>query len=138
MEITHKNRKGDTYYLHEGKTKIGNPKYFFSKKIKGKLPDKIPDGYEIYENIDAQVFLRKIQPKIIFDDEVAIVETFMKNCEHIPYWQVEIKKNTIIVYTSDDNEKDMINEYSNVFGGLFAPIQKDNHYASAFLSMGSR
>ena len=125
MEITYKNRKGDTYYLHEGKTKIGNPKYFFSKKISGKLIDRIPDGYEIYENIDAQVFLRKIQPKIIFDDEVNTVKSYLEKCTHIPHWQVEVKKNTIIVYTSDDNEKGIVNECSNVFGGLFSPIKKD-------------
>ena len=125
MEITHKNRKGDTYYLHEGKTKKGNPKYFFSKKIKGILPDGIPDGYEIYENIDAQVFLRKIQPKIITDEELNLVKSYLEKCKHIPHWQVEVKKDTIIVYTSDDNEKDMVNECSNVFGGLFSPIKKD-------------
>ena len=125
MEITYKNRKDDTYYLHEGKTKIGNPKYFFSKKIKGILPDRIPDGYEIYENIDAQVFLRKIQPKIITDEEVNTVKSHLEKCTHIPHWQVEVKKNTIIVYTSDDNEKSIVNECSNVFGGLFSPIKKD-------------
>ena len=107
MEITYKNRKDDTYYLHEGKTKIGNPKYFFSKKIKGKIIDKIPDGFEIYENIDALVFLRKIQPKIITDEEVNTVKSHLEKCTHIPHWQVEVKKNTIIVYTSDDYEKSL-------------------------------
>ena len=126
MEITHKNRKGDTYYLHEGKTKTGKPKHFFSKKIKGKLLDKIPDGYEIYENINAQVFLRKIQPKIITDEEVDLVKSYLEKCTHIPSWQVEVKKNTIIVYTSDDSEDHSDDEdFINVFGADLYALKKD-------------
>ena len=43
-------------------------------KSEGTLVDKVPDGFEIYENPNAQVFLRRIQPKIITDEEVALVE----------------------------------------------------------------
>ncbi|KKM87650.1 hypothetical protein LCGC14_1266760 [marine sediment metagenome] len=56
MLVTYINRKEDIYYLHKGKTKTGKPKYFFSKKRNGDLVEKIPDGYEIYENPNAQVF----------------------------------------------------------------------------------
>ena len=65
MVVTHVNRKRQTYFLHEGKTKTGKPKYFFSKESDGCLLDTIPDGYEIYENPNAQVFLRKAEPEII-------------------------------------------------------------------------
>ena len=30
MAIEHVNRRGDTYYLHEGRTRTGRPKFFFS------------------------------------------------------------------------------------------------------------
>jgi hypothetical protein len=70
MAIEHINRKGKTYYLHEGKTKTGKPKYFFSMKSEGNLVNKMPEGYEIYENPNAQVFLRKIQPQIVTPEEV--------------------------------------------------------------------
>ena len=58
MAIEYINRKGDTYYLHERKTKTGKPKYHFSMKKDGELVESIPHGYEIYENPNAQVFLR--------------------------------------------------------------------------------
>ena len=29
--LAYTNRKGDTYYLHGGKTKTGKPRYFFAK-----------------------------------------------------------------------------------------------------------
>ena len=56
MTITYTNRSLQTYYLHQGTTKTGKPKYFFSKKSEGNLVEQIPDGFEIYENPNAQVF----------------------------------------------------------------------------------
>ncbi|MEI8375624.1 MAG: hypothetical protein WCJ35_22615 [Planctomycetota bacterium] len=73
MSMKHVNRKRDTYFLHEGKTKTGKPKYFFSKESEGILLDTIPNGYEVYENPNAQVFLRKITPQVITNEEVQIV-----------------------------------------------------------------
>ena len=35
MAITYTNRKGKTYYLHEGVTKKGKPRYYFSLKDEG-------------------------------------------------------------------------------------------------------
>ena len=47
MPVTHVNRKGQTFYLHETKTKTGKPKYFFSMKADGPLVGSIPEGYEV-------------------------------------------------------------------------------------------
>ena len=37
MPVTHVNRKREAYFLHEGMTKAGKPKYFFSKDSAGEL-----------------------------------------------------------------------------------------------------
>lgn len=74
MTVTHTNRKGKTYYLHQGKTELGNPKYFFALRDEGDLVEVIPPGYEVYENPNGQVFLRRTQPQIITDEEVAVAE----------------------------------------------------------------
>ncbi|MGO8748660.1 MAG: hypothetical protein ACLQNE_22040 [Thermoguttaceae bacterium] len=63
MSVEHINRKRQTYFLHEEKTKTGKSTYFFSKDSKGDLLETIPEGYEIYEHPNAQVFLRKITPQ---------------------------------------------------------------------------
>src|SRR5215467_16163471 len=68
VPITHTNAKGKTYYLHQGTTKTGKPKYHFSMQSEGILAASIPAGFEIYENPNAQVFLRHIPPKIITDE----------------------------------------------------------------------
>lgn len=72
-------KRSKTYYLHEGKVKTGKPKYHFSMKKEGKLVKKIPDGYEIYEHpTNAQVFLRKKQPRVITDTERRLIDKYLK------------------------------------------------------------
>ena len=48
-----------------GNVKTGKPRYWFSTKAEGDLVDAMPEGHEIYENPDAQVFLRKIVPQLV-------------------------------------------------------------------------
>ncbi len=64
MAISHTNRKGEIYYLHEGKTSTGKPRYFFSKKTDGDLLETIPEGYEIHEKPSGKYsFLRSFAGK---------------------------------------------------------------------------
>jgi hypothetical protein len=103
MAVEYVNRKGDTYYLHEGKTKKGNPKYFFSKKKDGVLVESIPDGYEIYENPNAGVYLRRIQPKIFADKEISTVEKGVRKYSGLENFKVDVKKNAIVVFLPDQD-----------------------------------
>lgn len=105
MAIEYTNRRRKTYYLHQGTTKTGKPKYFFSLKAEGQLVDSMPDGYEIYENPNGQVFLQKIQPQIISKEELEIVKKGIKNLSAVDYYQVESKKDIIIVHIADQDTK---------------------------------
>lgn len=78
MTVTHTNRKGQTYCLHQGITKSGKPKYFFALRDQGNLVETVPQGYEIYENPNSQVFPRKIRPQIITYEEIASVKAGMR------------------------------------------------------------
>ncbi len=98
MVLTHTNRKGDTYYLHEGLTRKGNPKYFFSRQKDGKLLERIPEGYEIYENPNGLVFLRKAKPKIFSDEEIAIVENGIREHIDLEFCKIDVKGNAIIIF----------------------------------------
>ncbi|MEB3339163.1 MAG: hypothetical protein VKJ46_16960 [Leptolyngbyaceae bacterium] len=103
MAVEHINRKGQRYYLHEGKTKTGKPKYFFAMKSEGDLLDFIPEGYEIYENPNAQVFLRKIPAQIITPEEIAIVREGIRKHAKIDAFIVDVKDKHIVVYLCDQN-----------------------------------
>lgn len=103
MTIEYVNRKGRKHYLHQGKTKTGKPKYYFSMKSEGTLVDAIPDGYEIYENPNAQVFLRKILPQIISPEEIEIVREGVKQYAKLDLFIVDVKGKQIVVYLCDQN-----------------------------------
>jgi len=97
MVLTHTNRKGDTYYLHQGLTKRGNPKYSFSRKKDGKLLETIPNGYEIYENPNGLVYLRKARPKIFSDEEITSVERGIREYTDLEFYKIDVEGNMIII-----------------------------------------
>lgn len=116
MTVKYINRKGDTYYLHQGKTKTGKPKYFFSMKKDGILAKAVPDRYEIYENPNAQVFLRKIPPKIFTDEEISIVENGVKNLSKLRDFKIDIKNNQIIIFLPDQDRDSLKGIFSDFVG----------------------
>jgi hypothetical protein len=99
--IEYINRKGQTYYLHRSPTKTGRPKYFFSLKNEGVLVNTVPEGWEIYENPKAQVFLRKIRPKLITDEEINIVKKGLEKFCQLKYYLIEVKDNAIIIHIAE-------------------------------------
>ncbi len=101
MPVTHVNRKRDTYYLHAGTTKTGKPKYWFSKSAEGDLVEAIPEGYEVYENPDAQVFLRRIVPQLVTPFEIAIVENGLKRYAPGQNCLVDVQGEHIVVYHAE-------------------------------------
>jgi len=104
MPVTYKNRRGKTYYLHEGRTKTGKHKYHFSLKNKGEFVDEIPDGYEIYEHpATGGVFLRKKLPQLISDTEKHIVEKELKKIEGSRRYLSDIKRKAITIFESNQD-----------------------------------
>ncbi len=116
MSVQHINKRGQTFHLHQGCTRTGKPKYFFSMKGEGSLADQLPDGFEIYENPNARVFLRRIQPKIITDGEVALVEKGMRQFSQLQYYQIDVKKNAILVFEANQ-DVDALSEVLSSFPG---------------------
>ena len=103
MPITYTNAKEKTYYLYQGTTKTGKPKYYFSTKPEGTLATTIPEGFEIYENPNAQVFLRKIPPKLITDEERQVVEEGMRTSADVKDYKIDVKGKAIVIYTADQD-----------------------------------
>jgi hypothetical protein len=98
MPVKHVNRKRQTYFLREGKTKTGKPRYFFSRDGEGDVLDAIPEGYEIYESPNAQVFLRKKTPQVISPGEVRIVQAGLARFAMYQNCLVDVKREHIIVH----------------------------------------
>ena len=131
MAIEHINRKGQKYYLHQKPTKKGKLKYFFSMKCDGSLVDEVPEGYEIYENPNAQVFLRIARPRLITDIEMEIVKQGMKEYSHVSDYRLDVKKNIITVFTPDQDPEKMPSELGGRFGFAIQDISvftRNIHY----------
>ncbi|NEV61862.1 hypothetical protein [Thiorhodococcus minor] len=99
MTVKHTNAKGRVYFLHEGSTKTGKKRYFFSMVSEGSLCAEIPKGYEIYEHPNAQVFLRKVPKKIIRDEERDRVEEGLRIHSSVKASKIDVRKNVIRIYT---------------------------------------
>ena len=105
MSITHTNAKGKIYYLHQGTTKTGKSKYHFSMQSEGTLAETIPAGFEIYETPNAQVFLRRIPPKIITDEERQVVEDGMRKYASVQDYKIDVRGNAIMIHTAHQDSE---------------------------------
>lgn len=109
------NFRKDTYYISGKKTKTGKMTYICSLKEDNALAE-LPEGYEIYESPNAQVFCRKIQKKIITDAELQMVENFLKeHCKLSPV-KIDLKKDCIFIWTPDPDNQIMASDI-----GIFEP-----------------
>lgn len=98
MPVTHTNRKGVTYYLHQGTTKKGKTRYFFSKEPTGRTVEQVPDGYEITESVNGIVSLSKTWGRAITAGEVQTVADIVAGYRRLEKYRVAAKRNTIEVY----------------------------------------
>jgi hypothetical protein len=103
VPMTHTNAKGQIFSLYQGTTKTGKPRYYFAMQSEGTLATAIPTGYEIYENPNAQVFLRRIPPKIITDAERQVVEEGMRAYAEVKDYKVDVRGNALLIYTADQD-----------------------------------
>ena len=107
MAVQYTNQKGQVYFLHQGKTKTGKPKYYFSMKGGSELIETIPDRYEVYENANAQVFLIREQPKAITDDERLFIEEQVSKIRVNRNYRIDIKGKVITIYESNENTREL-------------------------------
>jgi len=105
VPITYTNAKGKTFYLHQGTTKTGKPKYHFSMQSEGILAASIPEGFEIYETPNAQVFLRRIPPKIISDEERQIVADGMRTYASVQDYKIDVRGNAIEIHIAHQDSE---------------------------------
>jgi len=105
MPITYTNAKGKIHYLHQGTTKTGKPKYHFSMQSEGILAASIPEGFEIYETPNAQVFLRRIPPKIISDEERQIVADGMRKYASVQDYKIDVRGNAIEIHIAHQDSE---------------------------------
>ena len=98
MPITYTNRKGRTYYLCQGVTKTGKPRYYFTAKAEGNAVDKVPEGYMIQESVNGIVSLAKDRPMLLLEGEIDAVKTAVQRHPKAKSYRVGVRFDRIEVY----------------------------------------
>ena len=98
--IAYKNRLGETYYLHEGTTKTGKPRYFVAKTRRESALASLPDGFELTESVNGVVSVRRIDttPSLVPNADVAVVRDALEGDKRLARYKVELRKNEIVVH----------------------------------------
>ncbi len=103
--MEYQNRHGDRYFVFQGRTKTGKPKYFASKKEssdKGELIESLPAGFEIFENPgNSTVTIRRCKKSRVIEAERELVERLVIELSAHSLVRTIIDGDQIIVYTPD-------------------------------------
>ncbi len=114
------NRKGDVYYVFQGVTKTGKPKYYVSLKAKsnaGVRIDSLPSDFELFESpTDARVSIQKRIPSDIYDNELQFVRERINLIVRSVKTRVVCEGRSIVIYESAS--PDEFKSMAAVFGGL--------------------
>lgn len=122
MQIEHVNRKGQKYYLHAGKTKTGKPRFWFALKKPLEPVEKVPDGFEIYEEPGvAQVMLRKVVASSIRPEERQILESALQQHLRANQFLIDTQGDSLVIYLADNGpaESQAISRIFGSTGGFF-------------------
>ncbi len=98
MPITYTSRKGLTYYLCQGLSKTGRPRYYFAREPKGEPLEQIPAGYKISESVNGVVSLVKDRPALILPSELEAVETELHRHPQGARYCAAVKHDRIEIY----------------------------------------
>src|SRR3989344_991640 len=91
------NRMGHQYFVHQGLTKTGKPKYFASQKCEGALA-KSPDGFVFGESINGIVTIQRPKPLMVSETDIDLVKQKVAEFQHLKHYRVEAKDKAILIY----------------------------------------
>lgn len=136
MCLEHVNRRGDRYYVLQGRTKTGKPKFYCSRKGEGNRVDQLPEGYEVYESpSNALVTVRRVRPSRILAAERDLVERLARELSAVPVI-VDMDGDSLIVYASNRSPAASTELFGRLFGAEVAAkadiggwIEAHSHYA---------
>ncbi|MFH1084509.1 MAG: hypothetical protein V1772_01925 [Chloroflexota bacterium] len=98
MPITYTTRRSRTYTLYQGTTKYGKPRYHFGIKSGDTPLEAIPAGYEIHETPNGVVTLRRVQPLLLTESEVALVRKALAARPRPHRFAMDVAKDCIAIY----------------------------------------
>jgi hypothetical protein len=100
--LTYTTRRGKTYYLHTGPKRGGGIQHYVSTDPDGPVAEAVPDGFEIHETPNGQVYLRKAKRALIRPDELALVNAELSKRQTSQHrYLAEVNGKEIIIHEGD-------------------------------------
>lgn len=116
MSLEYTNRFGDRYYVLQGRTKTGKPKYYCSRKADSARVERLPEGYEIHESPrNAVVTIRKVRQSRILPAERQLVERLAGELSAVPVI-VDVDGDKLVIYASEESPASAARRLERVFG----------------------
>ncbi|HZL38025.1 MAG TPA: hypothetical protein VFC78_22105 [Tepidisphaeraceae bacterium] len=120
MAYQHTNRRGDVYYI-QAKERGDKIAYSATRKPTGKLLDRVPEGYQVYEHpANAQIFVRKAKSTKILPTERQLLESSIRKLAKLEHFIVDTEADSLVVYLSDAEADAALNTMRSV-----APMTAD-------------
>ena len=124
METQYVNRRGDRYYVFQGKTKTGKPKYYASKREtsdQGVRVDSLPKEFEIFENpSNATVSVRRRKASRVLPAERDLVDGLALDLSAYSHVQTIIDGDRIVVFTPDTDPMEAAAAMRRILGSAVA------------------
>lgn len=97
--LAYKNRRGETYYLHQGVTKTGKARYFVAKTVGPGALATLPEGLEIVETANGVVSVRHVDTSAsaIPAEDVEAVRAFLAKHARLRAYAVEVRRGEILI-----------------------------------------
>src|SRR5437899_2799337 len=119
MPIEYVNRRGDRYYVLQGKTKTGKPRYYASRKPEGVGVEHMPDGYEIYEHPEqGLVSVRKVRPSSVLPAEREALVRWTRELAGLSHFIVDVQEDSLVIYTAGADSAASVDALSRILGSF--------------------
>lgn len=128
MGLEYINRRGDRYFVLQGLTKTGKPKYYAARKSSGVPVTELPPGFELHENpATAIVTVRKCKPSRVLPSELEFLRNQTRRLAATQRFLIERDGDCLVVYVSDQND-DELEGYCEVMGFPMTDAFKESFY----------
>ena len=91
---------GEVWYLHEGVTKTGKPRYFVARNPGVGGLSALPEGWEFRESVNGVVSVARAVPGAgkIPPEDIAVIQTELKRHDHLARYKVAEAQGALVVY----------------------------------------
>ncbi len=116
--LTYTSRIGETWYLHEGVTKTGKPRYYVARSPGTGARTEMPAGMEFRESVNSVVSVAKIDPNAatVAPADLALLQAELRRHELLARHTVAAAKGEIVLYEPQGMSAQEMSRMVSIFG----------------------